>query len=207
MSTREIRFKREKVDATEQGEQLVLEGYAAKFDTPYLIRGDEGDFWEIVRPGAFKRSLELAAAGGRELLALNGHDSKFVIGNTANGTLALFEDEIGLRCRMTLPPTTDARDLLTRVRLGYVNGMSHGFDVDEPGERFEWRNGRVERDLLDLDLFEVTVTAIPANEATDVWASQRAKERAKELRERSAALRSPAAPPDLRPIAWALPPR
>lgn len=204
MSQREIRFQREKVEAGEDAGQLVLEGYAAKFDVPYLIRGDEGEFWEIVRPGAFKRSLELAAAGGRELLALNGHDSKLVIGNTANGTLTLTEDAVGLRCRMTLPPTTDARDLLTRVQLGYVNGMSHGFDVEEAGERFEWRNGRVERDLHDLDLFEVTVTAIPANEATDVWASRRAKDRAKELRERAPAGRQPA---ELRPVAWVLPPR
>ena len=48
----------ELIRATEDGtDGLTIEGYGAVFDSPTQIRGWEGEFEEIIAPGAFRKSL------------------------------------------------------------------------------------------------------------------------------------------------------
>jgi len=138
-----------------------LEGYAAVFNAP---SHDLGGFVERVRPGAFARSLKAADS----IRALYDHDRASVLGRVGAGTLRLTEDQRGLRFEIDLPETSVGKDLAVLVERGDVAGASFAFRVPEGGD--EWRNGTdgVERDLLDIDLHEITVTADPAYPDTSV---------------------------------------
>lgn len=138
-----------------------LAGYAAVFDSPSR---DLGGFVEVIRPGAFRRSL----ADADQVRALYDHDSGQVLGRVGAGTLRLREDTRGLAFEVDLPPTTYARDLAALVERGDVAGCSFAFSVDAAGQRWEKRGDGLVRELLDVTLSEITVTANPAYPDTTV---------------------------------------
>ena len=132
-----------------------LVGHAAVFNSPSQ---DLGGFTEIVLPGAFKRSL----ATDRDPLALVQHMPQLVLGRRSAGTLRLSEDARGLAFEIDMPPTQAAADLLISVQRGDVRGASFAFSTPKGGDRWEQRDGKVVRSLLDVDLHEITITAQPA---------------------------------------------
>jgi HK97 family phage prohead protease len=137
-----------------------LAGHAAVFDLP----ADIGPFREVVRPGAFARSLQQP---GR-VLALYDHETRSVLGRASAGTLRLREDDRGLAFEIDLPDTGVGRDLAVLVQRGDVNGCSFGFVVAPEGERWHAGPGKPLRELLDVDLHEVTITPNPAYSGTEV---------------------------------------
>ncbi len=144
------------------GEKPRLAGYAAVFDKPSR---DLGGFVEFVRPGAFKRSL----AAGVDVVALVSHDARMILGRTGAGTLALTEDAKGLAFDVVLPPTSAARDLLVSVERGDIAGASFAFTTPKGGDRWTFaKDGPAQRELLDVDLLDVTVTPMPAYLDTSV---------------------------------------
>jgi HK97 family phage prohead protease len=144
------------------GDKPKLVGYAAVFDA---ASRDLGGFIEYVRPGAFRRTL----AAGADVVALVAHDSRMILGRSGAGTLSLAEDGKGLAFEVDLPPTTAARDLLVSVERGDVAGASFAFRVPKGGDRWTFKqDGPAARELLDVDLLDVTVTALPAYPDTSV---------------------------------------
>lgn len=144
-----------------QTAQGRLVGYAAVFNTPSL---DLGGFREVIKPGAFTRAL----ADSKNVRALYNHNEDQVLGRVGAGTLRLTEDEKGLRYELDLPPTTYARDLAALVDRGDVAGCSFAFRVRPDGERWDNRPEGVIRELLDVELSEITITANPAYPDTSV---------------------------------------
>ncbi|MCP5415138.1 MAG: HK97 family phage prohead protease, partial [Chromatiaceae bacterium] len=94
-----------------------LEGYAAVFG---VSSHDLGGFREIVRSGAFARSLKSSG----HVRALYDHDGRSVLGRVGAGTLRLAEDTRGLHFEIDLPPTTVGKDLAVLVERGDVAGAS-----------------------------------------------------------------------------------
>lgn len=138
-----------------------LEGYAAVFNAEAALPG----FTEIIRPGAFARSLQ----AGQNIRALYHHRDAELLGSTRSGTLTLSEDAHGLKFSLDIPPTSYGRDLAVLVERGDVSGCSFGFRVREGGDRWEERNGgEWLRELLDVELREITVTGDPAYADTTV---------------------------------------
>lgn len=137
-----------------------LTGYAAIFNS----EADLGGFVEVVRNGAFRKSLE----GGTNIRALYHHQGDALLGTTRGGTLKLKEDANGLAFELALPDTTHGRDLAILVDRGDVAGCSFGFRVRDGGDRWEQRGGQLVRELLDVDLVEITLTADPAYQDTTV---------------------------------------
>lgn len=142
------------------GEGRTLSGYAAVFDKPTRILG----FTELVKPGAFKRSL----AAGADILLLADHDPTKVLARTRNGSLTLREDSRGLFFETgELPNTSWASDTLELVRAGLAGGASFAFRVPRGGERWQGNT----RELVNVNLREVSVIAAhPAYKATTVHA-------------------------------------
>lgn len=130
-----------------------LTGYAAIFNS----EADLGGFVEVVRNGAFRKSLE----GGTNIRALYHHQGDALLGTTRGGTLQLREDAHGLAFSLALPDTTHGRDLAILVDRGDVAGCSFGFRVRDGGDRWEQRGGQLVRELLDVELHEVTLTHDP----------------------------------------------
>jgi uncharacterized protein len=143
-----------------------LVGYASVFDSPSQ---DLGGFTEVVKPGAFKRTLQSNSA---DPLALVAHMPHLVLGRRSAGTLRLAEDHRGLRFEVDLPDTQTARDLLVNVERGDIRGASFAFTVAKGGDEWSVRGGQVIRELRDIDLHEITVTASPAY--TDTTVARRA---------------------------------
>lgn len=131
-----------------------LEGYAAVFDSDsHPIR----DFIEIVKPGAFTRSLAEAGASGRRIHALWSHREDQPLGSTGGGKLELREDGKGLWFSLDTSRFTPAQlDAAADNDLR----MSFGFNIRE--QRWVEDENGVTRELLDVDLHEVSPVISPA---------------------------------------------
>lgn len=138
----------------------TLHGYAAVFNSEANL----GTFSEVIRPGAFAKSL----ATGSNVRGLYHHDGSALLGTTKGGTLQLREDAKGLAFELALPDTSHGRDLAILVDRGDVSGCSFGFRVAPGGDRWAAVNGQMVRELLNVDLIEVTLTADPAYQDTSV---------------------------------------
>lgn len=138
----------------------TLTGYAAVFNSEAVLDG----FSEIIRQGAFAKSL----ATGSNIRALYAHNGEALLGTTKGGTLQLREDAHGLAFELALPDTTHGRDLAILVDRGDISGCSFGFRVSPGGDRWEQRGSQLVRELLAVELAEVTLTADPAYQDTTV---------------------------------------
>jgi len=135
--------KRFSVELRAKGRKL--EGYAATFGTEARI----ADFREIIRPGAFRASLD------GDVLALADHDPAKVLARTRSGTLRLSEDTRGLAFSLDLPDTSAGRDVLELAERGDIGGMSFGFSVPDGGQR--WTDDL--RELVQVNLHEISVVS------------------------------------------------
>jgi len=137
----------------------LLVGHAAVFDT---LSEPIFGFREVVRPGAFTKSLEEG-----DQRAFWSHDPAQVLGRVSAGTLKLEEDDIGLRVEITPPDTQVGRDAIESVRRGDVTQMSFGFEAVRDVWKSDEKLGEL-RELLELRLWEVSPVAIPAYPDTEI---------------------------------------
>lgn len=157
--------------AASDGKPARLVGYAAVFNSQ---SEDLGGFREIILPGAFDRAL----SEGHDVRALVNHNPDKMLGRTSSKTLRLAVDETGLGVEVDVPDTQDGRDTLTLVQRGDLSQMSFAFRT--LADQWRTEEGEPLRELLDLELFDVSVVAYPAYPATEV--SARALERAREVK-------------------------
>lgn len=137
-----------------------VSGYAIVFNSPSV---DLGNFTEICSPGMLTRTLR----ENPDVLALRDHKQELLIGRTIAGTLDLKVDNTGLRFTVTLPKTAIGDDTAENVRLRNLTGVSFGFNTIDDSWAAD-SDGNVIRTLLDIDLFEISITSFPAYEATSV---------------------------------------
>ena len=138
----------------------TLTGYAAVFNSEAVL----GDFSEVIRQGAFAKSL----ATGSNIRALHQQQGDALLGTTRGGTLQLREDAKGLAFELALPDTSHGKDLAILVGRGDVAGCSFGFRVAPGGDRWEQRGATLVRELIDVELVEITLTSDPAYQDTTV---------------------------------------
>ena len=123
-------------------------GYAALFDRP-----DKGG--DIIRKGAFERALERTT----EIPLLWQHKAGAVIGRIEH----LSEDKRGLRVIAALGDARASRLLGS----GRVDGLSFGYRVREA------KSAGAHRELVELDLIEVSLVANPMQPRARVHAVER----------------------------------
>lgn len=159
---RQLRSIPQQFCTREDGDELIIEGYFAVFDSPYVLWDGAT---EIVKPGAFAGCLS------GDIRALIDHDTRLVLGRTKAGTLELREDARGLWSSIKINRAdTDAMNLYARVQRGDVDQCSFGFDIEEEtfvdlgGGKYRWEITKVN------PLYEVSVVTFPAYEETAVKA-------------------------------------
>lgn len=157
--------------ASNDGDQFILEGYAARFNQPSK---DLGGFVETIAPGAFKRAL---SAPDADVRCLFNHNPDKVLGRTAAKTLSVNEDGDGLHFRCQLDPNQQAhRDLHSSVKRGDIGECSFAFTPNgAAGDQWENRqdaagNWFIQRTLKDVNLFDVSAVTHPAYDGTNVAA-------------------------------------
>jgi HK97 family phage prohead protease len=144
-----------------RAEASKIVGYAVVFD---VRSRDLGGFVEVVKPQSVKSTLQA------DVVALYNHDPSAVLGRTP-ATLQLRTDSRGLAFTLDPAPTQAGRDALALVTRGDVKGASFGFRTNKDA----WRQdaGVMIRELLDIELAEISLTAFPAYRETDVSIAQR----------------------------------
>jgi len=153
------------VELRAEGDGMTFTGYASVFNEPSLPL----PFTEIVKPGAFKRSLQ----SRNRMMLLWNHDTSNPLASTRNGSLQLVEDARGLKVTATLPDTTLGRDIAHLVKIGTIDAMSFGFSV----RKDSWSQDGNTRYLEDVSLSEVSLVSTPAYEQTSGTVSVRAEVR------------------------------
>lgn len=167
----------------EQGE-AVIEGY-------FVVYNQRTELWsgvyEEIAPEALVRTL----AAGVDVVALDNHDTRIVLGNTASGSLELKSDEHGLYGVVKIDVEDPfAKSALRKVQTGKVRGCSFGF-YPKDEERILNDDGTTTYRVKDAELHEVSITAFPAYPQTEIAARQRDVETIKKqkLEQRKAELK------------------
>src|SRR5262249_30239821 len=128
-------------------------GLAVNFDSPIPHPYFGTD---IVKPGAFAKSLATKGAQGVKMLWQ--HNVEEPIGRW----LSLQEDAEGLKVRgQLLMELQKAREAHTLMKSGVVDGLSIGFGSSSKKNQFDPK--KQERTLYEIDLFEISPVVFPAD--------------------------------------------
>lgn len=157
----QLRTAESAFETREDGEDLIIEGYFAVYNSNYDITEDMS---ESIAPGAFAETL------GNDIRALTNHDTSLVLGRNRAGTLELKDDSHGLWGRIKINPNDqDAMNTYERVKRGDVNQCSIGFEILDEETEF-LANGAIHWTIRKINLFEVSVCTFPAYAETSVSA-------------------------------------
>ena len=166
----------------DEGDELKgngkIVGHAAVFDNV----DHQGD---IIRPGAFKKTIKERIAAGKVGLMVRhmamGGDTQETIGVITKAV----EDSKGLYIEADLFDAQLAQETRGKIiKSPKMFGMSVGFKTVRSSDILNDKGEVTGKELLELALFEVTITTLPANDQT--WAE--AKTEVTELEQRVAAL-------------------
>lgn len=125
----------------------IIEGYCARYLEPDVYN-------ERFEKGAFKESLNRR----KSVPLLWCHSDRDTIGVVKE----FWEDDKGLLIRGELAPTQKAEEVKALVKMGAVKGMSIGFipeKIKRDGEEYVYKQ---------VDLFEVSLTPMPANSSAQI---------------------------------------
>lgn len=138
----------------EEDEERKFSGYANTFDH----KDRAGD---ITMKGAFTKSLKKHLEEGTRPLMLMHHDHSRPVGVWEK----LVEDEKGLYVEGRLTKgVRDADEAYALLKDGALNSMSIGYKVVDES----WDNTKSANLLHQVDLFEISLVSIPANEQSTV---------------------------------------
>lgn len=145
---------------------VTVEGYVnAVGRDSRVMQSPTGAFVEQVVPKTFERAIERAEKVGLKL----NHDRE--IGSTADGSLKLWEDNIGLYARAV---TSDA-EVIKKAREKKLRGWSFAFYADKPTRTESLGDGLTRRYLEEIVLDEVSIIddrKIPAYIGTSIEARE-----------------------------------
>jgi HK97 family phage prohead protease len=160
------------------------------FDSPFQLKAleEDGSFsgygaifgnvdgvMDVVKKGAFKRTLKEQKAAGTRPKFLWQHDTRQPIGTFTT----LKEDDTGLYVEGQLAlKTRQGGEAYELLKMGAIDGLSIGYWPVE----WKWDEKTGIRTLIDVDLFEVSLVTFPANPAAQV-AAVKAAAKCKTVRE------------------------
>nr|WP_275431451.1 HK97 family phage prohead protease [Sphingomonas sp. BT552] len=139
--------------------KMSFSGYGAVF-------GNVDSYGDVIAPGAFAKSLATHYSEGSQPLMFLNHDA---FGSLPIGRWTeMSEDGHGLKVHGELLDTQMGKDTYTALKAGAINGLSIGFRPIEFATRSKPDEPR--RTLKAIDLIEVSVVTIPANQKARVQA-------------------------------------
>ncbi len=153
-----------RAETDDEKNEMILEGYAAMYDSKTRIGFDDWAFDEIIERGAFD------GANLKDVpLKYNHSDEIPILARTRNKSLTLTPDKDGLKIRAVLLDTSDGRDMYKRVQAGLIDKMSFAFTVSD--EEIDTTGKIPVRHIKKFDkIFDVSVVDTPAYENTSVYA-------------------------------------
>lgn len=142
---------RAKPDGT-GGDSLTFTGYACVTEIGYEMEDWLGPFTEVVRQGAFTKTL----AENADVPFLVNH-AGLTLARTKSGTMRLAEDDTGLHTEADLDPASPhVQALRSAMDRGDVDEMSFGFWIT----RQQWSPDFDQRDILEVSLNKGDVSVV-----------------------------------------------
>lgn len=175
IDNKERRFGLVEARAAEDGEKLILEGYAVVFGSETAIGDPENG-------RGFYESVDRSAFDGADMSDVcckyNHNDSMTILARTRNKSLTLTVDDKGLHTRIELQGNVQAhRDAYNMVQSGLLDKMSFAFSLPYDadwnclGQRVEMVNGVKHRTITRIDrLYDVSIVDVPAYDDTSIFA-------------------------------------
>jgi HK97 family phage prohead protease len=136
----------------------TVHGIAMPFDTPTEIKDHHGEYTEVFRHGAFKRTLAERGAGKVKVL-LNHDMTKPPLGRLHSAR----EDTDALRIEAHIAKTAAGDEALELVREGALDSFSIRFLP----VRERWGKGNL-REHNEVKLYEVSLVTFPAYEGARI---------------------------------------
>lgn len=180
LETRQLMMPIQMRAATDEDDEPVIEGYAAKYNKPSEVLGGFTRFIEQIAPGAFDD------ADMSNVVATINHDPNQVLGRSGVN-LTLSSDAIGLKFTVKPTDTSFARDLIANIKAGVINQCSFAFTVANTDGAQDWEESDqdgvdYERTIRQIDrLFDVSVVTTPAYPDTEVQVGQRSINMVKQM--------------------------
>ena len=151
-----------KTRAVEENNEAFIEGY-------FVVYSSETELWEgafeEIQAGALDESI-----ANNNIVALDNHDTRIVLGSTDSRTVELKSDEKGLWARIKIDlEDPNAKSAYQKVKNGLVRGCSFGFNpLEETIENRE--DGSVKWIVTKAEILEISTTVFPAYADTSVEA-------------------------------------
>lgn len=164
-----IRRMMEMRAAQSDDDQMIVEGYAAVFNSETML-------WESPYSGyRYMEKIDAGAFDGakmdRTVFKYNHRDNGLVLASAVNGTLTMLTDDRGLKIRASIAPTTTGKDLYTLIKRGDLNKMSFAFTVKESTDTDDRASKVYLRTINGFDeIFDVSVVDFPAYDDTSIEA-------------------------------------
>jgi len=150
------------ISAVTETSEMIVEGYAIRFNEPAIFALNGVEYREIIAPTALDNT-DMSDVP----LKYNHSDHVMIMARTRNKTLQLIKDEKGLKIRAKLANTTAGRDLYELIKRGDIDKMSFAFTVRKDKYDKETRT----RTILDIEkIFDVSAVDIPAYDTTSIYA-------------------------------------
>lgn len=150
------------VEPVEETAEMIVEGYAIRFNEPAIFRLNDVEYREIIAPTALDNT-DMSDVP----LKYNHSDNIMIMARTRNKTLQLIKDEKGLKIRAKLANTTAGRDLYELIKRGDIDKMSFAFTVRKDKYDEETRT----RTILDIEkIYDVSAVDLPAYDTTSIYA-------------------------------------
>lgn len=170
MNEKEIRlanisdFNIELREGDGEEKKMIIEGYAAVFNSETLIGSEEYGFMESIDRSAFD------GANMKDVpLKYNHSDAIPILARTRNKSLTLSVDDKGLKIHAELLDTQDGSDMYKRIKAGLIDKMSFAFTVAK--QECDYKSKPMKRKITKFDrIFDVSVVDTPAYEDTSIYA-------------------------------------
>ena len=147
------------------GEAGTISGYFSTYDR------EPDSYGDIIAPGAFTDTIKAREATGHPFPLCWNHDLNQIIGKVDS----IEDTEKGPLMTASFFDTPLAQEKRAIVKSGVVYQFSFAYDVKDAAQ-VELEDGTKVNELRKLDLFEVSIVPIPANQnatVTDVKAGRR----------------------------------
>ncbi len=163
----QFRTAQRKLEDGSTVEDMIVEGYAFKYDTETVLYETHSGF-------QYREIIEKGALNGADIsdvpFKYNHNDGVFIVARTRNGSLTLTPDDIGLKITARFINTQTGRDFFLMIQEGLIDKMSFAFTEGSDYSEEYGDNFMLHRVKQFKRIWDVSGVDIPAYDATEIYA-------------------------------------
>ena len=161
-----FRQAKRQLDDGSETVDMIVEGYAFKYDTETVLyeREDGFQYREVIEKGALE-GADLSDVPHK----YNHNDGVFIVARTRNKSMQLVADDVGLYHISRIIDTQTGRDYFKMIQERLIDKMSFAFTESDYEEEYG-KNYVLHRIKKFKRIWDVSGVDIPAYDATEIYA-------------------------------------